>query len=74
MDMLNQKQKIILIGIAVVTIIVMIFQYFNSTKEIYSYEDNLNISEEQEKISKLEEKEEKIIIHITGAVKNERNC
>ena len=70
MEMLSQKQKIIAIAIGVVAAGIILFQYFNSTKEIYSYEDNLNIIEEQkEESKKTEEKEERIIVHITGAVK-----
>lgn len=67
--MLNQKQKIILIGIAVLAIGVMIFQYINSTKEVYSYDEQLNIVETEEKMETKREDEEKIIVHITGAVK-----
>lgn len=69
MDMLNKKQKIIVIAVLIVAAGVIFFQYINSTKEIYSYEDKLNIVEEQEKETHVEEKEKKIIVHITGAVK-----
>jgi len=71
MDMLNQKQKIILVGVALLAIGVMLFQYINSTKDVYSYEGGLNVMEvqEEEKTS-IETNEERIIVHITGAVNN----
>lgn len=71
MDMLNQKQKIIAILLIILAIGVIIFQYINSTKEVYSYEDNMNIVETDEDKMIVQEKEEKIIVHVTGAVKKE---
>lgn len=69
MDMLSQKQKIIAVVFIIIAIGVMIFQYINSTKEAYSYE-SLNVFDEQAEDKKIAEtKEEKIIVHVTGAVK-----
>ena len=69
MEMLNQKQKIILIAGIIIAIGIIIFQYVNSTKEVYSYVEKENIIEEKNEIMSVPEKEEKIIIHVTGAVK-----
>lgn len=71
MNMLNQKQKIIVIVLISLAIGVMIFQYIKNTKEIYSYEESLNLTEDHEEKINSREKEEKIIVHITGAVNKE---
>ncbi len=68
--MLNQKQKIIIvIGIAVVAIVI-VYYYINSTKDIYNYEEINEIVEEAEEDLGKEQEETKIIVHVTGAVKN----
>ncbi len=54
-------------GIIVISIIV-IYYYINSTKEIYEYENLENTILEEEKI---EEEQNTIIIHITGAVQKQ---
>ena len=66
MEMLNQKQKIVLIIIAIIAVGIVAIYYINSTKEIYSYEETSNEIE----IVETKEEEKNIIVHITGAVKN----
>lgn len=66
MDMLNQKQKIIIGAIIAIAIGIILFQYINSTKEVYTYEENSFIEAQVEENKK---EEEKIIIHVTGSVK-----
>ena len=68
MDMLNHKQKIILITFIVLAAIVIVFQYINSTKNIDTYEENSKYIEENEEKMEILEKEKKIIVHVTGAV------
>ena len=69
MEMLNQKQKIfVIIGIVVAIGIIAIY-YINSSKEVYNHNDELSELEDSE--DKQEDKQEKIIVHVTGAVKNE---
>lgn len=71
MDMLNQKQKIIIVALIVLAVCIIFFQYISSTKEIYSYEDRSNLVEEKSnELIKKEINEERIVVHITGAVKN----
>ena len=70
MDMLNQKQKIIMIVGIVIIIIVIIFYYINSTKDIYNPIQINEVIEEIEEEEKISEEEQKIIVHITGAVVN----
>lgn len=70
MDMLNQKQKIIMIVGIVIIIIVIIFYYINSTKDIYNPTQTNEIVEEIEEEEEISEEEQKIIVHITGAVVN----
>lgn len=68
MEMLNQKQKLIVIVLIVIAVGVMLFYYIKSTREVYSYDepsDNIQTAEEME----TKKEEEKIIVHITGAVK-----
>ena len=68
MDMLNPKQKIILIIFVLLAAGVIFLQYINSTKDVYKEEENISLIEEQmEKTSSIEN-EEKIIVHVTGAV------
>ena len=72
MNMLNQKQKIIMIVGIVIVIIVIIFYYINSTKDIYNPIQTNEVVEEiaEEKEKTISEEEQKIIVHITGAVVN----
>lgn len=73
MEMLNNKQKILVIGGVIVIAIIFIFYYINSTKDVYS-ESGLEtaVEEKEEKKEDTEDiQKNKIIIHITGAVKNE---
>lgn len=67
MEMLNQKQKIMVIVFAIVVIGVIAIYYINSTKEIYNYDeldyDLENIAENRE-----EESKENIIVHVAGEV------
>lgn len=75
MDILNKKQKIIIIGVATFMVLFIGFYIINKTnnseyieletQENKLIEDNTSISEEHS------EKEEKIIIHVTGAVKKQ---
>ena len=64
--MLNQKQKIIVIVIAIIVIGIVGVYYINSTKEIYSNEE---IDYEVVEINENEKSERNIIVHIAGAVK-----
>ncbi len=72
MDMLNQKQKFILILVIILVIGVIAYYYINSTKDIYSYNQVAEFSEED--VNTVEtppvEEKNKIVVHITGAVKN----
>ena len=70
MNMLNQKQKIIVIIGGIIIIGILVFYYINSTKDIYEYDEisNTEIVEQQEE---KEEIKNKIVIHITGAVTKE---
>ncbi len=70
MDMLSSKQKmLVIIGIIIVAIVIILY-YINSTKDIYNYEEL--VSEEEGQEEKIEnDEEEKIIVHVTGAVQNE---
>ena len=68
MEMLNQKQRIIVIIIAIIVVGIVAIYYINSTKDIYAYEELENTSE----IVNQKEENEKgknIIVHIAGAVK-----
>ena len=67
MEMLNQKQKTIVIVFAIVVIGVIAIYYINSTKEIYNYNE---IDYDVEAIIEKKEYEttENIIIHVAGAV------
>ena len=71
MNMLDQKQKIVIFLLIGLAIGVMVFQYINSTKEVYSYEDSMNVLVTKENNTNIQDKDEKIIIHVTGAVKKE---
>lgn len=73
MEMLNQKQKIIVIIGIVAVILIIGYYYINSTKEVYEHKEIQNliednegeIEEEKEEIGK---EEKTILVHITGAV------
>lgn len=70
MEMLNKKQKMLVIGGVICICIIIIFYYINSTKEVYisdeAFESNeINVSKEEEK------NQNTIIVHVTGAVKNQ---
>lgn len=69
MEMLNQKQKILVIGGVIIIAIIFIFYYINSTKDIYDDEEIENTMEEE--VIKKEDIENTIVIHVTGAVKNQ---
>jgi len=69
MEMLNQKQKILVIGGVIVIVIIFIFYYINFTKDIYN-NNEIEISLEEEDV-KEKEAENTIVIHVTGAVKNQ---
>lgn len=73
MEMLSQKQKIIAIGIIILIGFVILFQYINSTKEIYGYEESEIYIEDSEK-TKEKNMEKQIVVHVTGAVNKERDC
>lgn len=75
MEMLNQKQKIILIIAIIIVAIIVGYYYLNSTKEIYNnYTELGNVVQEDVEIveNEIVENEEieteKIIVHIAGAV------
>lgn len=70
MEMLNKKQKILVIGAIAIVIIVIAYYYINSTKEVYNYE-NFDVSTNEEDSYEDKEEREIIVIHITGAVKKE---
>ena len=67
MNMLNQKQKIIVVIAIIIAIGIIAYYYINSTKDVYSYQGEALKSEETQE----ENEEEKIIVHITGAVQKE---
>lgn len=67
MEMLNQKQKIIVIVFAIVVIGIIAIYYINSTKEIYNY-DELEYSAEKVIDNAVEKNKGNIIVHIAGAV------
>ena len=69
MEMLNQKQKILVIGGVIIIVIIFIFYYINSTKDIYN-DEQIETALKEEDI-KEEEIENTIVIHVTGAVKNQ---
>ena len=71
MEMLTKKQKILVIGGAIILVIVYIFYYINSTKDVYSKDEFETAVEENEEVDLENTEKNKIIIHITGAVKNE---
>lgn len=71
MEMLTQKQKILVIGGVIALALIFIFYYVNSTKDVYEKEEFETAVEEKEEETASDNKESKIIIHITGAVKNE---
>ena len=82
MEILNQKQKIIVFIIIIAIIGVVGYYYINSTKELYSYEeinDIVETNETEENIidnedANLELKQKEIVVHIAGEVKNNRDC
>lgn len=71
MEMLTQKQKILVIGGAIVVAIIFVFYYINSTKDVYSKDEFETAVEEKEEEDIKNTEKDKIVIHITGAVKNE---
>lgn len=71
MNVLNQRQKIMAMAVISVVIIVIGYYYINSTKEVYSYTETNSRIEEDMQESENDNKQEKIIIHITGGVKNQ---
>lgn len=73
MEMLNQKQKIILIIGIIIAAIIIGYYYINSTKEVYNNYTELGNIVEEENIEENETKtneiiEEEIIVHVAGAV------
>lgn len=71
MEMLTKKQKILVVGGVIVLAIIFIFYYINSTKNVYSENELETAVEEKEEETDKNTEANKIIIHITGAVKNE---
>lgn len=71
MEMLTQKQKILVIGGVIALALIFIFYYINSTKDVLDKDEFETAVEEKEEEPTSDNKESKIIIHITGAVKNE---
>lgn len=70
MEMLDQKQKFLVVLLIIIAAGIIIFYYFNSTKNIYNNEEtNIKIESEEETTEEVKESEN-IIVHITGAVKN----
>ena len=73
MEMLNQKQKIILIIGIIIAAIIIGYYYINSTKEVYNNYTELGNIVEEENIEENETTtneiiEEEIIVHVAGAV------
>ncbi|MCI8621268.1 MAG: hypothetical protein HFJ50_06030 [Clostridia bacterium] len=52
-------------------LVIIAIYYINSTKEIYEASEEVNSAEQNQINTFNDEEEEKIVIHITGAVKNE---
>lgn len=71
MEILNQKQKIIAMAVIAVVFIVIAYYYINTTKDVYNNNEIGQIVETEEENEIEKSEEEKIIVHITGAVKNE---
>lgn len=57
-------------GIVVVVAVIIIY-YINSTKEVYSYEEINTLEDTKTTVKKEEIEEDKIVVHITGAVKKQ---
>ena len=72
LSMLTQKQKIYL-GVAIVAVICIIFYYIFENNSEYNYDELEEIGEKTENISQsnIETEKEEIVLHITGAVKQE---
>lgn len=72
MEMLTQKQKFIVIIVIILVIGIIAYYYINSTKEVYTGFDTENTLETKETENEeiVEETQNKIVVHITGAVKN----
>ena len=69
--MLDQKQKFIVIILIIVAVCVMVFYYINSTRDILDYTELSETNEQKiENIVIQEQEPVNIIVHITGAVKN----
>ncbi len=74
MNMLNSKQKVIAVIAIIAVILIIGYYYINATKSIYGYtneEELIEEESEEEEPKENKETEEKIIVHITGAVQKE---
>lgn len=69
MEMLSKNQRKLVIGGIAIACIIIIIYYINSTKNVYNYDEFL--SKEEEIVEESDENEDVIIVHVTGAVKNE---
>ena len=75
MEMLTQKQKFIVIIVIILVIGVIAYYYINSTKDIYNYDEISSTIEtgeagETQNTENEDETDRKIVVHVTGAVKN----
>ena len=73
---LSLKQKKIIIIVGIIIIISIMNYIYNKTKMSNTLEEEILVQNEtvqNEKDSEIEE-EETVIVHITGAVKQPRNC
>lgn len=72
LSMLTQKQKIYL-GVAIIAVICIIFYYIFANNNEYNYDELDEIEEKTENLiqNTVETEKTKIVLHITGAVKQE---
>lgn len=70
MEMLSKKQKILAIIGGALLILIAGYYYISSTKDVYEM-DSFSENIDKKELEVADETDETIIVHITGAVKNE---
>ncbi len=71
MEMLTQKQKVMAMAVIAIVAIIIVYYYINSTKEVYNYNEISNVVENSQEEDTSETEQKEIVVHVTGAVKNE---